>query len=492
MTRPLSVPVRLPDPSTSCPAQPVAVNDEHRRMGTHTADDLTTHRAPARPACRAVFIAAMASRQGKTTVTAALARHYRRRGLRVRCFKTGPDYLDPMILSQASGQPVYQLDLWMGGEADCRRLLADAARDCDIILIEGVMGLYDGQVSSADLACLFGIPVLLVIDGSAMAQTFAAIAEGLAGHRPGLPLAGVVANRVAGRHHHAMLVEALPDGIPSRGWLPRDAGIGLPERHLGLFQATEIADLDARIDRAAEALDGIADWLPDPVEFPAADASRPPATLLAGRRIAIARDASAAFVYPANLDLLRALGAELTFVSLLDDDGLAGADALYLPGGYPELHLDRLAGNTTMRAAIQAHHAAGRPIVAECGGMLYLGETITDRDGHTCEMLGLLPARARLGDRLVNLGQQRVTLPEGELRGHTFHYSRLDCPLEPVAWSEPARAGRPGEAVYRQGRLQASYLHLYFPSNPRATAALFAPAPDSDPAPAHSQQEAIS
>ncbi len=429
-----------------------------------------------RTRCRAVLIAAPASKQGKTTVTAALARRYRRQGLRVRCFKTGPDYLDPMILARASGRPVYQLDLWMGGEADCRRLLGEAARDSDVILIEGVMGLYDGQVSSADLACLFDIPVLLVVDGSAMAQTFAALVEGLARHRPDLPLAGVVANRIAGQRHHEMLVEALPNSIPSRGWLPRDAGIGLPERHLGLHQADEISDLDRRIERASEALEGSDDWLPDPVEFASVD-TPPPPTLLAGRRIAIARDASSAFVYPANLDLLRAMGAELEFISLLDDEGLDDVDALYLPGGYPELHLDGLADNTAMCQAIRAHHAAGRPILAECGGMLYVGGQITRRDGRTRAMLGLIPARARIEDRLVNLGQQRVTLPEGEMRGHTYHYSRLDCPLEPLAWSQPARAGRSGEAVYRQGRLQASYLHLYFPSNPGAAAALFAEAP---------------
>jgi len=186
------------------------------------------------PACPALFIAAPASGQGKTTVTAALAAHHRGQGRRVRVFKTGPDFLDPMILERASAAPVYQLDLWMGGEEHCRQLLQAAAAEADLILIEGVMGLFDGDCSSADLAALFGIPIVVVIDGSAMAQTFGALAHGLATYRPGLPFAGVFANRLAGERHYEMLAESLPSGLASFGWLPRNADIALPERHLGL------------------------------------------------------------------------------------------------------------------------------------------------------------------------------------------------------------------------------------------------------------------
>ena len=201
--------------------------------------------------CPALFIAAPASGQGKTTVTAALACHYRQCGLRVRVFKTGPDFLDPMLLERASGAPVYQLDLWMGGEAHCRQLLHTAAGEADLILVEGVMGLFDGERSSADLAQLFGIPILAVIDASAMAQTFGAIAHGLASYRPQLAFAGVLANRLAGARHCQMLADSLPPGLPFFGYLPRDADIALPERHLGLVQAAEIADLDRRIEQAA-------------------------------------------------------------------------------------------------------------------------------------------------------------------------------------------------------------------------------------------------
>lgn len=424
--------------------------------------------------CPALFIAAPASGQGKTTVTAALARFHRDHGRHVRVFKTGPDFLDPMILERASGNPVYQLDLWMGGENHCRQLLYEAAGEADLILIEGVMGLFDGERSSADLAMLFDIPVLAVIDGSAMAQTFGAIAHGLATYRPGLPFAGVFANRVAGERHYQMLAESLSPGMAAYGWLARDADITLPERHLGLVQATEVGDLDARIARAATALNGGNTALPPSVTFaaPAASLVEP---ILAGVRIAVARDAAFAFVYRANLELLQAHGAELTFFSPLDDASLPPTDALYLPGGYPELHLDRLATNDKMLTAIRAHHAQGRPIIAECGGMLYLLESLTDVNGRRSKMLGLLPGHATMQNKLANLGLHGIDLPEGTLRGHTFHYSRMESPLTPIAYSQAARHHGTGEPIYRQGRLTASYLHLYFPSNPLAAARLFAP-----------------
>ena len=423
--------------------------------------------------CPALFIAAPASGQGKTTVTAALACHYRQCGLRVRVFKTGPDFLDPMLLERASGAPVYQLDLWMGGEAHCRQLLHTAAGEADLILVEGVMGLFDGERSSADLAQLFGIPILAVIDASAMAQTFGAIAHGLASYRPQLAFAGVLANRLAGARHCQMLADSLPPGLPFFGYLPRDADIALPERHLGLVQAAEIADLDRRIEQAARSLAGIPAELPPPVAFAAPAPTLPQAERLDGQRIAIARDAAFAFLYRANLDLLQALGAQLCFFSPLNDTALPEADALYLPGGYPELHLAQLAANTGMHSAIRAHHAAGRPILAECGGMLYLLERLSDTAGASAPLVGLLPGQATMQPRLVHLGLHQLRLPEGCLRGHSFHYSRLETPLEAAAISTGARAGASGEAVYRSGRLLASYLHLYFPSDPLAVARIF-------------------
>jgi cobyrinic acid a,c-diamide synthase len=415
--------------------------------------------------CPALLVAGCASGQGKTTVTAGLARLYRRRGLRVRVFKTGPDFLDPLILERAAGGPAYQLDLWMVGEAESRALLHEAARDADVILVEGVMGLFDGEPSAADLAAAFHLPVLAVIDAGAMAQTVAAIAHGLATYRSDITLGGLVANRVSSPGHRAMIEQALGGRFAFFGTLPSDPACALPSRHLGLVPAGELADLDRRLDAIADALERTAPLpLPAPVELAAGP--RPAVEpLLAGKRIAIARDAAFCFLYQANLDLLRAMGAELTFFSPLAGESLPEADALYLPGGYPELHLEALSGNL---GALAAHVAAGKPALAECGGMLALLDSLEG-----ARMAGALPGKAVLHKRLVNLGLHSVALPEGALRGHTFHHSLAEIALDPIAVTQPSGAHGHGEAVYRVGRVTATYLHLYFGSNPQAVARLF-------------------
>ncbi|WP_263227294.1 cobyrinate a,c-diamide synthase [Pseudomonas alabamensis] len=425
--------------------------------------------------CPAVLIAAPASGQGKTTVTAALARLHRNLGRTVRVFKCGPDFLDPMIHERASGAPVYQLDLWMIGVEESRRLLWEAAGEADLILIEGVMGLFDGTPSSADLARHFGVPVLAVIDGTAMAQTFGALALGLARYQPDLPFAGVLANRVGSLRHAQLLEGSLTEGLRWYGGLSRERGIELPSRHLGLVQASELNDLDQRLDAAAEALGASCDAaLPPAVRFAAPDAvALPP--LLAGVRIGVARDEAFAFLYGANLDLLRAMGAELAFFSPLHDTVLPAVDSLYLPGGYPELHHGALAQNTAMGEAIRAHHADGKPLLAECGGMLYLLAALTDVAGQRAELLGLLSGEAVMQKRLAALALQTVDLPEGVLRGHTYHHSLTETPHTPIARGHSPNGGRGAEAVYRLGRLTASYVHFYFPSNPEAAAALLRP-----------------
>lgn len=421
------------------------------------------------------MIAAPASGQGKTTVTAALARLHTRQGKRVRVFKCGPDFLDPMILTRASGNPVYQLDLWMVGEAESRRLLWEAAGEADLILIEGVMGLFDGSPSAADLARRFGVPVLGVIDGSAMAQTFGALAVGLASYQPDLPFSGVLGNRVNPGRHNDLIGDSLPASIRWYGSLPRSAAIELPSRHLGLVQAGELADLDTRLDTAADALEQTATiTLPPPVTF-AAPSTEPLAPLLAGVRIGVALDASFAFIYQANLDLLEQMGATLTFFSPLTDKALPDVDSLYLPGGYPELHLQALAANRPMIDAIKAHQQAGKPLLAECGGMLYLLESLSDVAGERAELAGLLPGHAQMQKRLVALALQSVELPEGVLRGHSYHHSRLDSALQPLARGDCPNDKPVSEAVFRLERLTASYIHFYLPSNPPAAAALFRP-----------------
>jgi len=422
---------------------------------------------------RAVLIAAVSSGQGKTTVTAALARRLAQAGQRVRVFKCGPDFIDPMVLERASGAPVESLDLWMVGRERCHRLLAQAADEADAILIEGVMGLYDGTPSAADLAREFGVPVLAVIDAGAMAQTAGALVHGLRDYGP-VEMAGVIANRVASPGHAAMVQTSLR-GIPLFGTLPKQ-GRSLPERHLGLVLPHEVEGVDALLDElAAQMTFDEAAWaaLP-PVTFvpPAPEAPLPP--LLAGRTIAIARDESFLFVYPANMNLLRAMGARLVFFAPLADEPVpADADAVYLPGGYPELHCERLSGATRWRESIRAAHVAGVPIVAECGGMMALADALADGAGQDWPMAGVLPGRVTVQKRLAGLGPQTMPTPQGALRGHTFHYSRFDTELPVAAHTSKNPSAAQGEAIYRVGSVTASYFHGYFPSNPTAAAALF-------------------
>ena len=420
--------------------------------------------------CPALLIAAPASGQGKTTVTAALARLHTRQGRRVTVFKCGPDFLDPQIHAFASGRPCQNLDLGMCGEDDARWRLARAAEDSDLILIEGVMGLFDGTPSAADIAERFNIPVMALIDAGAMAQTFGAVAHGLATYRPNLPFAGVLANRVGSERHTDMLRESLPAGMGWFGALPRSED-SLPERHLGLMQAAEINDLEARLDKLADALAASATVdLPKAINFFPAN---PPKIefLLAGKRIAIARDSAYGFIYPANLETLSALGAELHFFSPVAGDGLPECDAVWLPGGYPELHAEALSKNQSLWQSLKLHVFANKPLFAECGGMMSLFEQIVDKSGVTHDFAGILPGKAVMQKRLAALGMQVAELPEGRVTGHTFHYSKSETPLTPLVRAQTPD-GREGEPIYRHLRTTASYVHIYFPSNPGAIAKL--------------------
>lgn len=441
--------------------------------------------------CPALLIAAPASGQGKTTVTAALARLHRRAGRRVRVFKCGPDFLDPQWHQLASGVPVHQLDLWMTGEADARARLHAAAREADLIIVEGVMGLFDGVPSAADLAERLGLPVLAVVDASAMAGTFGALALGLQQYRPGLRWAGVLANRVASERHAQLLREGLRTPAHWLGALMRVAVDGeaagpkaglLPERHLGLVNAQELADRVERLDAAADALAATPlgrmtaqDWQRWAVDFAPPDEAEETPPLLAGRTVAVARDAAFCFIYEANIDCLRRLGAQVVFFSPLQDAALPPCDALWLPGGYPELHMARLAANQAMRASLAAHVAQAKPVWAECGGMMALCEAITLADGTRHPAWGLLPGEVRMQRRLAALGPQQLDLDGQVLRGHTFHYSTLDSGA--AVWARTARpdaapAPGTGEAVYRHGSIRASYFHAWFASSPAAVARL--------------------
>ncbi|OIQ74819.1 cobyrinic acid A,C-diamide synthase [mine drainage metagenome] len=424
--------------------------------------------------CPAFLVTAPASGHGKTSVTAALARYHSRKGLRVRCFKTGPDFIDPTILAQASGQPVYNLDTWIMGEDHCRRLLYEAATESDLILVEGVMGLFDGTPSSADLAELFGLPILPVIDASSMAQTFAAVLHGLATFRDTLNVAGAVANRVGSARHAELLQTGLAPGF-SLAKLPRNPQATLPGRHLGLQLANEIADIGFRLDQLADAIGDtcLAD-LPELVAFIPPGSAPALQPKLQGKTIAVARDQAFCFLYAQNVELLRAMGANVVFFSPLADARLPVADSIYLPGGYPELYGDLLSGNVILQEDIRTHVAQGKPLLAECGGMLYLAEALLDSDGQSHDLLGLLPGIATMQKKLSAIGSQQAVLHGQIIRGHTFHYSTLNTPLQTICHAQ-TQDGRAGEAIYRLGSVTASYLHFYFPSNPEVAAGLFLP-----------------
>ncbi|MFZ3127299.1 MAG: cobyrinate a,c-diamide synthase [Rhodoferax sp.] len=440
--------------------------------------------------CPAILIAAPASGQGKTTITSALARLHTRQGRRVRVFKCGPDFLDPYWHTLASGAPVYQMDLWMTGEADCRARLHAAAEEADLIIVEGVMGLFDGDPSAADLAQRFGLPVLAVVDASSMAGTFGALAFGLQHYRPNMPWAGVLANRVASARHADMLARSVRDPAHFMGAVMRNAAMTLPERHLGLTVASEVTDAMERLDAAADALAATplgqmtpADLQRWAVDFAAPDTPDATVPALRGKTIAVARDAAFCFIYAANLDTLRNLGAELVFFSPLADAALPPCDALWIPGGYPELHAQTIAANTALRDSLAAHIAAGKPVWAECGGMMALFDTLVTADGQRHAQWGLLHGEVTMHKRLAALGPQQLRLSRGTLRGHTFHYSTTQTPLQAAR-----RTARPdsdplpddGEAVWQQGAVRASYFHAWFPSCPEAAAELFTAAQEGE------------
>ena len=442
--------------------------------------------------CSAFIIAAPHSGSGKTTVTAALARYHRNQGRKVTVFKVGPDFIDPMILRQASGELVYQLDLWLVGEQGCQELLYRAAQESDLILIEGVMGLFDGNPSSADLAEYFNIPVLGVIDAKAMAQTFAAVTFGLANFRKNLPFAGVIANRVNSERHIELISEGFPEEFRFYGRLPKDETITLPARHLGLVLAQELSDIDAQLDQAAShiANTGLTE-LPEQVEFFACNTNNTETETkieteskqaLLGTRIIIVRDSAFSFIYAANIAFLEQAGAELVYCSALTDAHLPDGDILYIPGGYPELYIEQLMANVTFLDDIKGFAASNKPIIAECGGMMYLLEQLTDMSGQEFSMLGLLPGKAVMQKKVAAIGSQWVNLTgfgesanntDNIMRGHSFHYSAAEIALAPNAQTTHHPSERAGEFVYQHNNILASYMHWYLPSNPSLTLRIF-------------------
>ena len=441
-----------------------------------------------------VVIAGTASGVGKTTVTVGLVRALQARGLRVAVFKCGPDYLDPTYHARAAGATCHNLDGWMMGRAAVAQTFAHTTRDADVALIEGVMGLYDGvsptgdEGSTAELARWLGAPVLLVCDASCMARSIAALARGFAAFDPALALAGVVANQVGSRGHLDLLRKATAGQPGVVGGLPKAPELAFPERHLGL----RTADRDA-VPEALLAAWGarVEQWLD--VDQILAIARRAPAlpviedapvaAAVARRcRIGLALDEAFHFYYDDNLRRLEQLGAELVRFSPVHDVRIPDVDGLYLGGGYPEVHAAALAANQTMRADVAAFAAAGRPIYAECGGLMYLARQIETLDGQRHAMAGVIPGEVAMRDRLVALGYVEVETqaptslggPGLRFRGHQFRYSELTLTGE-VDHVYTVRRRRGGEVThegYRLGHTLASYVHAHWASNPMAARGL--------------------
>lgn len=452
-----------------------------------------------------LVIAADQSGSGKTTLATGLMAALARRGLRVQPYKVGPDYIDPTYHSVAAGRRSRNLDSWMFGEEAIRGLFVRSAADADIAIIEGVMGLFDGadpsgeDGSTAQVARWLAAPVLLVIDAQGMARTVAALVRGLAEFDPFLRVAGVIFNNVGSEHHGQLLAAAVRAHAPKVepiGWVPKDPAINLPERHLGLVPTHEREEVAAYLDSLAEVIGRSVDL--DAVLRLAREGSPPVPTgggsLAAARateftrdggrvRIGLARDAAFNFYYEDGLDLLRDLGADLIEFSPLNDRDLPpDLDAVYLGGGFPEVHRQTLTANEAMRAAVGAAVAAGLPTYAECGGLMFLTEAIIDESGTSWPMVGAIPVRARMTRRLAALGyatavaQDEVLLagPGETLRGHEFHWSVID--ERPAGWPPAylvrARSGVERPEGFFRHNLLASYVHLHFAANPRAAARL--------------------
>lgn len=436
---------------------------------------------------RVLVIAGAASGVGKTTVTLGLLEAYRRRGLRVQAFKVGPDFIDPAFHALVTGRPSYNLDGWMCGREQIRESVARHAAGADLVVVEGMMGCFDGldarseEGSTAQVAKWLGAPVVLVIDVGSQSRSAAAVVQGFERFDPELHIAAVIANRVGSTTHARWVAEAIRDtcrAVPV-GALARDEALAMPERHLGLVTAVEGPLPTERCARLADAIEASVDLdrllaLAAPLSL--SEGATPPACPAGARaRIGIARDAAFQFYYAENLEALRAAGAELVFWSPLEVTALPEVDGLYLGGGYPELHARALSENTPVLKAVGEFVAAGRPVYAECGGLMYLADALEDMSSLSHPMVGVLPATVHMQPARLTLGYTEVRFvadtPLGAAgtvaRGHEFHVSTLDPVPPSVARAYRLEGSGEGRAEgYLVARALMSYVHLHFGSNP--------------------------
>ena len=477
---------------------------------------------------RTIVIAGTHSGCGKTTASLALMAALRRRGLTVQAFKAGPDFIDPGHHERVTARPSHNLDGWMMGREGVMDVFDRYAADADVAVVEGVMGLFDGfsgtheAGSTAQLAKWLDAPVVLVVDARSMARSAAALVKGYAEFDPALHMAGVLFNRVGSDNHRGLVEDAMlgVPGVETLGFLARDEGLALPSRHLGLVTAEDHALTAGAVARLAAWMEAgcnvgrvadlapdrpcapVADW-PGYAAAPEDDAPKPDAahaatdaggtarpadnsaTAAGPVRIGVARDRAFCFYYHENLRLLQAAGAELAFFSPLEDAAPPpDLDGLYLGGGYPELHARELAANAPMLAGVRALCAAGRPVYAECGGFMYLMQSLTDARGMEHAMAGVLPVRAAMGDRFRALGYREAVTTEPTffgpawtmLRGHEFHYSSVTGmdEVDAVYKVRDRKGWTSLREGYRASNALGTYIHAHFASNPDAARAFVA------------------
>jgi cobyrinic acid a,c-diamide synthase len=428
---------------------------------------------------RGLIIGAPRSGSGKTTITLAVLAALRRRGLAVRAGKSGPDYIDPAFHAAATAAPCVNLDSWAMPPTLLDGILGHASAAADIFVIESAMGLFDGvpgpagrRGRPADLAARYHLPVILVLDVSGQSQSAAAVARGFATHDPAVRVAGVILNRLGSPRHADGIQAAMAElGMPVLGRIPRDATIALPERHLGLVQASERDDLPGLLDRLADLAEQALDLDAILAQAAPIQATQAPGLALPppGQRIALASDAAFSFVYAHLLQGWRQAGADIIpFSPLADQPPPPSCDACWLPGGYPEFHAGPLAAATRFLDGLTAF-AATRPVHGECGGHMVLGATLEDAAGVTHRMAGLLSHTSSFARRRLQLGYREATLladtPLGGagtvLRGHEFHYATTPDPGHdaPLAHLQDGRGGKLGPAGGRRGLVSGSYFH---------------------------------
>ncbi|MDQ0338385.1 cobyrinic acid a,c-diamide synthase [Caldalkalibacillus uzonensis] len=435
-----------------------------------------------------IIIAGTGSGVGKTTLTLGLMAALKKRGYTVQGFKCGPDYIDPTYHTAVTGRPSRNLDSWMFNEGVVKAILKRGSAGADISIIEGVMGFYDGKSplnnrgSTAEISLITHSPVLLVVNCHSMARSAAAIVKGFQALEPAVNIVGVVANKVGSSGHFRLVRQAIEQecGIPVIGYLERNDKVQIPERHLGLVPAIERGELDTFFDQLAEWVSQTVDVeqvlsLAQAEPLIGADASLFQPKCEPQVQIAVAKDAAFNFYYPENLELLEAYGAKLAFFSPLAGEPIpSGSAGLYIGGGFPEEFAAELAGQTKVKASVKQAIENGMPTLAECGGFMYLTESIETTEGKVHDMVGIIPGKVKMQDKLAALGYREVTgesgnylLPDGgQAKGHEFHYSVFERHRDfPAAYRTSGLRGKKAEGIRYKG-LIAGYTHLHFASTP--------------------------